>query len=63
MEALARLREALEAKDFDAIDAALAGVQAQTPAGTMRGAISEIADFILTAEFEKATDAVNALLE
>jgi CheY-like chemotaxis protein len=61
-EALARLKEALEAKDFDAIDAALARVQAQSPAGTMREAISEIAEFILTAEFEKAINTVNALL-
>jgi hypothetical protein len=63
MEALARLKEALEAKDFGEIDTALARVQTQLPAGTIREAISEIAEFILTAEFEKAINAVKALLE
>jgi HPt (histidine-containing phosphotransfer) domain-containing protein len=62
MEALTRLRAALEAKDFDAMDAALARAQSRAPTGAMGEAISEIADFILTAEFEKAADAVNALI-
>jgi CheY-like chemotaxis protein len=62
-EALTRLRAALGAKDFDAMDAALTRVQSRSPTGAMGEAISEIADLILTAEFKKAADAVNALLE
>jgi hypothetical protein len=45
------------------MDAALARVQGQSPAGAMREAVSEIADFILTAEFDKATNAVSVLLQ
>ena len=60
-EALARLRAALAAKDFDAVDAALAQAQSRQPTGRMRQAIGEIADFILTAEFEKAREVLKTL--
>jgi signal transduction histidine kinase/HPt (histidine-containing phosphotransfer) domain-containing protein/ActR/RegA family two-component response regulator len=60
-EGLKHLREALDEKDFDAIDAALARLQALPPMEKMRGSISELADFILTAEFQKAADAITAL--
>ncbi|MDR0440573.1 MAG: response regulator, partial [Candidatus Accumulibacter sp.] len=63
MEVLARLGKALEAKNFDEIDLALEQAQSRLPAGAMREAVCEIADFILTAEFEKAADALNALFE
>jgi CheY-like chemotaxis protein len=58
---LSRLQEALEAKDVDAIDAELARLQALPLTGKTREAIVEIADFILSAEFEKATKTVMAL--
>jgi PAS domain S-box-containing protein len=61
--ALARLREALAAKDFDAMDAALEQAQSRPAGGKMRDALAEIADFVLTAEFEKAADAIHVLLE
>jgi signal transduction histidine kinase/CheY-like chemotaxis protein len=61
--ALARLREALAAKDFDAMDAALAQAQSRPAWGKIRDTLAEIADFVLTAEFEKAADAIDALLE
>jgi signal transduction histidine kinase/CheY-like chemotaxis protein len=57
-ETLARLREALEAKDIDATDAALARLQAMPLAGKTRETVSEIADFILTADLQTALDAV-----
>jgi polar amino acid transport system substrate-binding protein len=62
MDTLACLRKALEAKDFGAIDTALSRAQSQSPTGAMGEAVSEIADCILTAEFKKATDALNVLL-
>jgi signal transduction histidine kinase len=61
-EALARLREALEAKDVDAIDDALARLQALPLAGKMRQVVSEIANFVLTADFRKAADSMTNLL-
>jgi CheY-like chemotaxis protein len=60
-EALARLREALEAKDIDATDTALALLQDLPLAGETRAAVSEIADLILTADLQKALDAVSSL--
>jgi signal transduction histidine kinase/CheY-like chemotaxis protein len=60
-EALARLREALEARDIDATDAALARLQALPLTGKMSEAISEIADLILLMEFEKAESIVTSL--
>ncbi|MDR2450763.1 MAG: response regulator, partial [Candidatus Accumulibacter sp.] len=62
-EALASLREALEAKDFDAMDTALARAQSRPMEGRMRDALTRIADFLLTAEFEKAAKTVRSLLE
>jgi HPt (histidine-containing phosphotransfer) domain-containing protein len=61
-EALACLREALETKDFEAMDAALAQLQTLSLSEKTRRAASEIADAILTADFQKAADAVNILL-
>jgi HPt (histidine-containing phosphotransfer) domain-containing protein len=61
-EALARLREALEAKDFDAMDAALALAQSLPSGGETRGALSEITDCILTSDLRKAEKAINGLL-
>jgi CheY-like chemotaxis protein len=60
-ETLARLRDALEAKDFEAMDSALAYLQALPLAEEKRGAVREIADFILNAELEKAMEAVSEL--
>jgi hypothetical protein len=62
-EALARLQEALDAKDPDATDAALERLQALPLGGEARAAVYEIADFILTGDFQKAVDAVIALQE
>jgi HPt (histidine-containing phosphotransfer) domain-containing protein len=57
-QALAQLREALRAGDVDATDAALARLQALPLSGKYSAAVSEIADYILTADFLKALDAV-----
>jgi signal transduction histidine kinase/CheY-like chemotaxis protein/HPt (histidine-containing phosphotransfer) domain-containing protein len=62
-EALARLRDALEAKDIDAIDDALARLQALPLTAKTREDVSGIADFVLAAEFTQATEAVVALYE
>ncbi|MDR1534035.1 MAG: response regulator [Planctomycetota bacterium] len=61
-EAGERLRKALEARDAEAMDAALARLQASPPDEKTRGAVSEIADFILTGDFRKAAEAVDVLL-
>ncbi|MDR1935698.1 MAG: response regulator [Candidatus Accumulibacter sp.] len=61
-EALARLLEALNAKDMDSMDAALTRLQAMRLAGKMREAVSEIADYILTADFGEAEDIIRVLL-
>ncbi|MDR1613922.1 MAG: response regulator [Planctomycetota bacterium] len=53
---LARLRGALQAKDFDAVDAALARLQALPLPAKTRAAVSEAADSILVADFGKAAD-------
>jgi HPt (histidine-containing phosphotransfer) domain-containing protein len=63
MEALEGLREALEAKDLDAMDLALARVQSWPAEGKMRETLGGIADFILTAEFEQALHAIKNLLD
>jgi CheY-like chemotaxis protein/HPt (histidine-containing phosphotransfer) domain-containing protein len=62
-EALARLSEALKAKDIDAIYAARTRLQALPLTGKVLEAVSEIADFILTMEFQKAVEAVTVLSE
>jgi HPt (histidine-containing phosphotransfer) domain-containing protein len=62
-EALAELRKALGAVDVDAIDEALARLQALPLGGRTQAAVSEIADFILGAEFSKAEQTVIALCE
>jgi CheY-like chemotaxis protein/nitrogen-specific signal transduction histidine kinase len=61
-EALMLLREAMEAKDFDAVDSALARLQALPLAGKTRAAVSELADLILVADFGKAADRLADLL-
>jgi signal transduction histidine kinase/CheY-like chemotaxis protein len=61
-EALARLREALEKKDFDAVDSALTRLQDLPLTGKTRAAVSELADFILIADFGKAADRLDDLL-
>ncbi|MDR1611422.1 MAG: response regulator [Planctomycetota bacterium] len=61
-ETLRRLRSALEAKDIDAMDAALARLQAPPPTGKTGEAISEIADLVLMMEFKKAAEGANILL-
>jgi HPt (histidine-containing phosphotransfer) domain-containing protein len=60
--ALTCLRETLEAKDVDAMDAALARLQALPLDEKTRAATAEIADAILTADFPKAADGLNILL-
>jgi HPt (histidine-containing phosphotransfer) domain-containing protein len=60
-EALARLREALEAKDFDTVDSVLARLQALPLTGKMRQVVSEISDLVLTADFQKAAAALTDL--
>jgi CheY-like chemotaxis protein len=61
-EVLRRLREALEVKDFDAIDVALTLAQSLPSGGETRGALSEIADCILTSDLRKAEKAIDDLL-
>ncbi|MDR2123740.1 MAG: response regulator [Desulfovibrio sp.] len=59
--ALARLRKALETMDIDAIDAALAHLQALPLPETLRDAVSATADCALEADFQKAADIVDAM--
>jgi signal transduction histidine kinase/HPt (histidine-containing phosphotransfer) domain-containing protein/FixJ family two-component response regulator len=60
-EALARLREALEMKDVDAMDSALARLRSFPSTGKTREIISELTDLLLKAEFGKATDLIASL--
>jgi CheY-like chemotaxis protein len=60
--ALARLREALATRDIDAINAALALLQALPLNGTTRAVVSGIASSILMMDFQKAEDIAAALL-
>jgi HPt (histidine-containing phosphotransfer) domain-containing protein len=53
---LMRLREAVQAKDIDALDSALARLQDLPLTGKTRVAVFEQADFILIADFGKAAD-------
>jgi CheY-like chemotaxis protein len=62
-EILTCLRTALEAGEATAADAALARLQALPLAGKMRGAVSGIEDSFLMMDFQKAADAVTALLK
>ncbi|MDR2076189.1 MAG: transporter substrate-binding domain-containing protein [Desulfovibrio sp.] len=59
--ALARLREALDARNAGATNAALARLQNLPLSGRQKEDIAEIEDFILTADFRKALEAVSAL--
>ena len=60
-EELNRSRAGLEAKDIDAIDAALDRIQSLPLTGKTSHAVSEIADFVLTMDFQKALDAMAGL--
>ncbi|MDR2123702.1 MAG: response regulator [Desulfovibrio sp.] len=62
-ENLARLHDALERGDIDAVDDALARLQTQPLSENLRSAVNETADCILTAEFTKAADIVGDLLK
>jgi HPt (histidine-containing phosphotransfer) domain-containing protein len=61
-EILPRLREALEAMDIDAVDDALARLQAYPLDEPTRRTVTEIADSILTADYRKAADAVSEMI-
>jgi signal transduction histidine kinase/CheY-like chemotaxis protein len=61
-ENLEQARDALLAKDIDAADAALTRLQALPLSAGLRDAVSETADYILTADFDNAADTVNAVL-
>jgi hypothetical protein len=56
------LQEALEAKNFDAVDLALAWLHALPLPRKTSEAISKIEDLILMANIQQAADAVIALL-
>jgi signal transduction histidine kinase/CheY-like chemotaxis protein len=62
-EVLTHLQEALEAKNFDAVDLALARLQTLPLPRKTREAVSEIEDLILIANIRQAADAVIALLK
>ncbi|MDR2603941.1 MAG: response regulator [Desulfovibrio sp.] len=59
---LSRLQKALETRDIDAADAALARLQAMPLPEALRDAVAATADCALEADFQKAADIVNALL-
>ncbi|MDR2123706.1 MAG: transporter substrate-binding domain-containing protein [Desulfovibrio sp.] len=60
-ELLTALRDALDAVDIDAADAALARLQAlPLPAG-LRGAVYETAEYVLSADFHKAAEILAGL--
>ncbi|MDR1686719.1 MAG: response regulator [Desulfovibrio sp.] len=61
--ALMRLLKALETKDIDATDAALAYLQALTLPEALREAVSATADCALEADFQKAEEIIGALLK
>jgi HPt (histidine-containing phosphotransfer) domain-containing protein len=62
-DALARLRKALEEKDFGTVDSALTQAQSLPASGKTHDAVSEIADFILMSDYQKAENALSLLLE
>jgi CheY-like chemotaxis protein len=62
LEALAGLQAALEARDTDGLDAALAQLQSLHLAPERREAVAGIARHVLFGDFKKALEAVNALL-
>ncbi|MDR1686892.1 MAG: transporter substrate-binding domain-containing protein [Desulfovibrio sp.] len=59
---LETLRDALEAVDIRATDAVLARLQALPLPAALRGAVDEAAEYVLTADFHKATKTVADLL-
>jgi HPt (histidine-containing phosphotransfer) domain-containing protein len=60
-QAVIRLRSALESKNINGIDEALEVLQALNLPVTTKKTISEIADSILTADFQKASELINDL--
>jgi HPt (histidine-containing phosphotransfer) domain-containing protein len=60
--AVLRLREALQGKDVDAMDAALAQLQNLPLTAGTRARVAELADHILVADFKKAEAGLAALL-
>jgi HPt (histidine-containing phosphotransfer) domain-containing protein len=60
---LENLKRALESKDIEAVDAALGRLQDAPLNGAERQAVTEIADLVLTADFQMAMDSLAALLE
>jgi CheY-like chemotaxis protein len=63
VEALKRLRDALQAEEYAEIDDALAHLQALPLPDAVKGDVDDTEVFILRAEFSSALDAVNAVLE
>jgi signal transduction histidine kinase/CheY-like chemotaxis protein/HPt (histidine-containing phosphotransfer) domain-containing protein len=61
-ERLEQVRDALRAKDIDAMDAALTRLQTLPLSAGLRDAVSETVDYILTADFDNAADTVDAAL-
>jgi hypothetical protein len=57
-EALSSLRQALEAKDFEAVDASLDGLKALPLQGEALAAVSQIEDCILIADVQQALKAL-----
>ncbi|MDR2124849.1 MAG: response regulator [Desulfovibrio sp.] len=58
-----QLRDALEALDIEAADAALTRLQTLPLSATMRGIVFETAELMLEAEFQKAAEAISKLLQ
>ncbi|MDR2668504.1 MAG: response regulator, partial [Desulfovibrio sp.] len=59
---LEALRDALETVDIDAADAALARLQTLSLPAALRDAVTETAEHMLTADFDKAAETVAGLL-
>jgi hypothetical protein len=60
-QAVKQLQKALEANNIDDIDAALGTLQDLALPDDLLKAVSEIADFVLTADFHKAREIANNL--
>ena len=62
-EGLAALQTAMETRDIDSMDAALAKLQNLSLPPETNAAIADIAQHVLFGEFKKAAEAVNALIQ
>jgi HPt (histidine-containing phosphotransfer) domain-containing protein len=62
-ETLVGLQAALEARDTDVVDSALAKLQSLPLTSKTRAAVDDIARHVLFGDLKKAAEAVNALLE